>query len=105
MKFIRTKENAGNQIVDEIRAIEKAGLCEITKDDNVSIQAKAKRRIAFSVQYEGFIFQAKEICVCTEDFKADELNYDYMFLDNNAIDLRRVDFSNNKRMSIEMMSI
>ena len=105
MKFIRTQKNAGNQIVDEIRAIEKAGLCEITKDDSISIHAKANRRIAFSVQYEGFIFQAKEISLVTEDHKVEELNYDYMFLDNNAIDLRRIDFSNNKHMSIEMMSI
>ena len=105
MKFIRTQKNAGNQIVDEIRAIAKAGLCEITKDDSISFKAKACKRIAFSVQYEAFIFQAKEICLCTEDYKAEELNYNYMFLDNNSMDLRHVDFSNNKHISIEMMSI
>lgn len=105
MKFIRVKETAGNDIVDEIRKIAKAGYCEITKDDTVSIKAKAGRRIAFSVQLEGIIFQAKEICLCTEHYEADELKYDYMFLDNNAIDLKRIDFSNNKHMSIEMMSI
>lgn len=105
MKFIRVQKNAGNEIVDEIRNIAKAGLCEITKDDSVSIMAKANKRIAFSVQYEGFIFQAKEVCLVTKDRKDDKPIYDYMFLDNNAIDLKRVDFSNNKHISIEMMSI
>ena len=105
MKFIRVQKTAGNDIVDEIRKIAKAGHCEITKDDSVSIIAKANRRIAFSVQYEGFIFQAKKICLVTKDCKDDKPFYDYMFLDNNGIDLKRVDFSNNKHMSIEMMSI
>ena len=108
MKFIRTQKNAGNEIVDEIREIADVGLCEITKDDAVSIKAKANRRIAFSVQLEGIIFQAKEICLVTKDFGTNEDEqrvYDYMFLDNNSIDLNRIDFSNNKHMSIEMMSI
>lgn len=105
MKFIRVQKTAGNDIVDEIRKLADAGLCEITKDDSVSIKAKANRRIAFSVQYEGFIFQVKEICLVTKDRKDDNPFYDYMFLDNNGIDLKRVDFSNNKHMSIEMMSI
>ena len=108
MKFIRVQKTAGNDIVDEIRDIAKAGYCEITKDDTVSIKAKAGRRIAFSVQLEGIIFQAKEICLVTKDFGTDDEEqrvYDYMFLDNNAIDLNRIDFSNNKHMSIEMMSI
>lgn len=108
MKFIRVKETAGNDIVDEIREIEKAGYCEIVKDDTVSIKAKAGRRIAFSVQLDGIIFQAKEICLVTKDFGTNDEEdkvYDYMFLDNNSIDLNRIDFSNNKHMSIEMMSI
>ena len=108
MKFIRVQKTAGNDIVDEIREIANAGYCEITKDDAVSIKAKAGRRIAFSVQLEGIIFQAKEICLVTKDFGTDDEEqrvYDYMFLDNNSIDLTRIDFSNNKHMSIEMMSI
>lgn len=108
MKFIRIQETAGNDIVDEIREIAGAGLCEITKDDAVSIRAKAKSRIAFSVQLEGIIFQAKEICLVSHDFGTNDEEqrvYDYMFLDNNSIDLNRIDFSDNKHMSIEMMSI
>ena len=108
MKFISVQKTAGNDIIDEIREIAKAGYCEITKDDAVSIKAKAGRRIAFSVQLEGIIFQAKEICLVTKDFGTDDEAqrvYDFMFLDNNSIDLKRIDFSNNKHMSIEMMSI
>jgi len=105
MRHIHGNKNAGNTIVEEIRALAKAGYCEITKDDCYSFDAKANRRIAFSVQLLGIIFEAKTISLVTEDPKAEELNFNYMFLDKNSIDLERVHITNLDSMSISLESI
>lgn len=102
MKFIRNNETAGNQIVEYIKKIAEDGYCEITKDDTISIEAKAVKRTAFTVQYSGIIFQAKTISLVSND---NGETYYYMFLDKNGLDLNRMRINHENEMSIEMMSI
>jgi len=42
MRFMRNKETIGNDIVDELRKMTDAKACDITKDDFISVFAKAK---------------------------------------------------------------
>ena len=117
MDFIYKSEKSGNDVVECLREIAEAGFCEIVKDDFISFKAKAGKRLRFSVQFEGIIIEAKQISLVNDHknikyvydeeldcklHKADEIRFNYMFLDKTSINLDKFDFGREK-MSLEVV--
>ena len=103
--FYLNRENKnkglGNEIANWIEEAETDGLCTITKNDSVSLKAKAIPRKSFLVHMGAIIFDVKEICLVSEDYKAETREMNYMFLDNSGIDLKRLVVDDGD-ISIEM---
>lgn len=91
----------GNEIAEFVKECGADGLCNIYKDDAVSIKAKANPRKSFIVHIGAIIFDIKEIHLVSHDFRAENIEYDYMFLDRTGIDLSRLTTERNE-ITIEM---
>ena len=103
MNFIRENETVGERIVEFCRNAAEKDAVTITKDDEFAFECKANKRIAFDIHMcGGIIFTAKELAVVTNGNSGE---YDYMFLDKTAIDLKRIDINNKHPLSVECVGI
>ena len=91
--------NLGNDIVSFIREMKEADLMEIKNEGDITITAKAVKRVALNVWIGAIIFQVKEISLVDSN---EDGHFDYMFLDKNSVDLKRL---TGDRISMEMGGI
>lgn len=117
---MRNKETIGNDIVDELRKMTDAKACDITKDDFISVFAKAKPRTRFCLHFGAFIIEGREIQLGNDSknirfeyddeldckvMKCDEIRMNHVSLDGTYIDLDRLADNYHDDMSFEIVGI
>lgn len=115
MIFVRKTENAGNEIVEQIRKYAEFGHVVITKDDCISFMARIapRKRLNFSIQMNGIIITGKEICLgnyyknikTDNGIYADEINYTHLELGGTSVYFEKnhsVELSDDNTLSFEI---